>query len=404
MANLLWGKVYYKNKLAGYLNEETSGVISFTYDAQYLKDDGLPISFNMPLREEAYLSTIPSELPAFFDNLVSEGWLEKAQSALLGRRVVSRFELLLAFGYDCIGAVSVLDPSPAPISGSMANLDDPKELAVITNRASLSGVQPKLSVVRENGKFRASRINELSTHIAKFASQGHPDLVENEYLTTCAFKALLPEDKVTMLTIDTVEGINEQALIIKRFDRNNGERIHFEEFNQLLGYQSNHKYYGCYKDMSKFILNSNACIPLQNFIMFKRILSGLIVGNTDMHLKNFAMFHEGGKLVLTPSYDQVASSLYHYKTPALGIKGASNLDIRKLKPSNIINLGKEFNLPLQAIKVACDSLGENLESAKQSIVDAEFGAMTMKNKLVQQMEKRWKVIFASIGQVLLKKQ
>ncbi len=59
-----------------------------------------------------------------------------------------------------------------------------------------------------------------------------------------------------------------------------------------------------------------------------------------MHFKNFAMLHTKQGLRFTPSYDQVAASLYKYKTVALSIAGASNLPISNLKPANIIRLGE----------------------------------------------------------------
>jgi serine/threonine-protein kinase HipA len=55
-------------------------------------------------------------LHPFFDNLVVEGWLETAQMRLLGKHQVNRFELLLAFGQDLAGAVSVIDQEPAHLS------------------------------------------------------------------------------------------------------------------------------------------------------------------------------------------------------------------------------------------------------------------------------------------------
>ena len=36
MAELLWGKVYFADQFAGYLREEPSGAISFTYVDAYL--------------------------------------------------------------------------------------------------------------------------------------------------------------------------------------------------------------------------------------------------------------------------------------------------------------------------------------------------------------------------------
>lgn len=401
MAKLLWGNVYYKNVLAGFLSEEINQQISFVYNDNYLNSANPPISYTLPLQVGPHINV---GLHPFFDNLVAEGWLEHAQTRLLGKRIVSRFELLLTFGYDCAGAVSILDPDPVGLSQAMLDMQDPKDIAILNNRASLSGVQPKLTIIEENGKFIPSKINELSTHIAKFPSQGHADLVINEYLTTLAFKKLLPKDNVVDLWIGEVKGFDEPALIIKRFDRSNGERIHFEEFNQLLGKMSTDKYNASHKDMADFLANTKGCLPAEAYSLYGRILAGFLLGNTDMHLKNFALFSTNVGMRLTPSYDQVSASLYDYKTLALSLGGVNNLAIGDLKTKHIITLGEEFSLPKGAINMLVKQLGKNKEAAKQAIFEAKINQVKLKDQLINMIEKRWNGTFALIGQHLLKKQ
>ena len=137
MASLLWGKVFFQDHFAGYLREEMTGDFSFTYDESYLKEKFPSLSYTLPLQQEPHISY--ARLHPFFDNLVAEGWLEKAQTRILGQRKMTRFGLLLAFGRDCIGAVSIIDPEPVKFS-----LPDPRDVlerAVSMGRASLSGAR-----------------------------------------------------------------------------------------------------------------------------------------------------------------------------------------------------------------------------------------------------------------------
>jgi len=402
MATLLLGKVFYhtdKEYFAGYLREEPGDRTSFTYDEGYLNAKLPPIAHSLPLRPEPF--TNQAGLLPFFDNLVAEGWLEKAQVRFLGKREASRFELLLAFGHDCAGAVSIIDPQPAHLAEVLANIEDPKEMAVLTGRASLSGVQPKLALIEREGKLYPARMGETSTHIAKFPSRTHDDLVINEYYTMRAYNALLPTDSVAHVWIGEVEGISEKALIIKRFDRDpEGKRIHFEEFNQLLGHPSRDKYEGAYKDMADFMWNTKNCLPVEVFRLYLRILAGLLLGNTDMHFKNFAMLHTNEGLRLAPSYDQVASTVYPYNDVALAIGGSSNLSIRDLKPRNIITLGEEFRLNHATIKMAYDHLLKSKDIAKQTLSAASYIKSILKKQLIETMEKRWNGTFALIGRSL----
>lgn len=402
MARLLWGNVYYEDTFAGFLREEPGDRTSFTYDESHLEAGLLPVSHTLPLRPEPFIGQ--SGLLPFFDNLVAEGWLEEAQTRLIGKRQASRFELLLAFGQDCAGAVSVVDPEAPEVSRSLIDMDDPKELAVMAGRASLSGIQPKLTLIKEGGKLRPARIGEVSTHIAKFPSSRHADLVANEYLTTLAYKALLPEDNVVDLSVSHIDGFDEAALIVPRFDRGaSGSRIHFEEFNQLLNLPSKAKYDGAYKDMADFLQETSGCIPAETYRLYQRVLTGFLIGNTDMHLKNFAMSHTPNGLRLTPSYDQVAAVLYGYRSLALKTCGSANMPAGNLKARHIVMLGVEFGLSKPAIEMACQQLEKNIEAVQAAVNAASVGNDVLKKQITDIVRKRWNGTFSLIGKALSKK-
>ncbi|PVZ70504.1 HipA N-terminal domain-containing protein [Pelagibaculum spongiae] len=95
--------VYYRGVLAGTLTKLDTG-FSFQYDSRYLIS-GTPIAFCYPLQKEPFLN---AQLPAFFDNLVSEGWMRKLQSITQKIDENDRFGLLIKNGRDLVGAVTVL--------------------------------------------------------------------------------------------------------------------------------------------------------------------------------------------------------------------------------------------------------------------------------------------------------
>jgi serine/threonine-protein kinase HipA len=401
MANLLWGNIYYKDHFAGILRQEPGDRTSFTYHESYLSSGQPSIAHTLPLQTEPFLSE--SGLPPFFDNLAAEGWLEEAQTRLLAKRRASRFELLLAFGQDCAGAVSVIDPDPQ--ERGTIKPDNPLDMAVMAGRSSLSGIQPKLALIEQKGIFRPVRAKELSTHIGKFPSPRHDDLTANEYLTTMVLKTLLPDDSIIDLHMGRIEGFTDQVLIITRFDRTpDGQRIHFEEFNQLLGYPSEAKYGGSHKSMADFIRETPGCLPAETFRLYLRILAGLLLGNTDMHLKNFAMFHTAAGLRLTPAYDALSAALYGYKTIALSIGGAANIPIGSLKPQTLIRLGQEFGLSADAMAMAAGQLERRMQAAREAIGKSKIGSKSLKDELLSHMEKRWNGTFALIGKALSKKR
>ncbi len=402
MAANLWGNIYYRDHFAGTLSQDAAHRCTFIYDPEYLSSAQPAISFTLPLQEAPH--TYDGGLHPFFDNLCAEGWLKNAQKRALGIKNDDRFSLLLAFGKDLAGAVSIIDPKP--IRKVNIDLDDPEAYAALTARASLSGIQPKIGAIKSGRSFRAVGANELSTYIAKLPSGTLPDIIDIEYATTMATKALLKEDKIAEMSIASIPEVADRALLIKRFDRtNDGSRLHFEEFNQLLGHASDAKYDGCYENMANFISENNQiCLEAELDTLFRRIMACIITGNTDAHLKNFAMMHTTDGLRLSPAYDLVASSYYpEFKDLALGIDNAQGNPIGQLKAKHIARLGHLFGLPNRAIMLACDDLSKRLDKAHEAIERAQLEIPLIKHRLHKIMEKRWNGTFASIGNYLSKK-
>jgi serine/threonine-protein kinase HipA len=405
MAAALWGKVYYNTTYAGELRQEPGGRCVFTYDPTYLAAGNPAIAFTLPSQAAPHISE--PGLHPFFDNLVAEGWLRNAQARALKADPNNRIALLLAFGHDCAGAVSVIDP--APVANPAFDVGDPLAVAALASRASLSGIQPKILAVKDGRNYRPSRRDETSTYIAKLPSGALRDIVENEYLTTMACRTLLPDDQVVSPTIETLEGIKERALLVPRFDRlPSGAKRHFEEFNQLLGKRSgDDKYHASYDDMARFILQTPGCTPVDAWRLYRRILVCVLTGNTDAHLKNFAMFHTPDGLRLTPAYDLVAAGLYpEYRQLALAIGNAANLTLEGLKPKHLVGLSQAFGLDASVLTTALELLDRNRKAAEKAVTEAatRIGEQALGQKLLGLMERRWNGSFKSIGQFLSKKR
>jgi serine/threonine-protein kinase HipA len=341
-------------------------------------------------------------LHPFFDNLVAEGWLQDAQSRALGIDRNNRLELLLAFGADCAGAVFVIDIERSPVR---IDPDVPEIAAAVLSKASLSGVQPKLFVTKEQGGFRPARPGELSTFIAKLPSQTLPNLIELEWLTTKATKALLVRNPVVELEIGEIPGVADTALMIKRFDRNEEERLHFEEFNTLLHKRQEEKYDGGYEQMGRFIQSTSTCIPAEAERLYRRILACFLFGNTDAHLKNFAMMHQEGGLRLSPSYDLVASAIYkQYNTLALSVNGAENLRISDLMPKHLVGLASGFGLSEEVVMLAVEDFEKRRQAVTKAIEDDQISSAPLKSDFLELMEKRWNGTFGLVGTMLSKKR
>ena len=109
------------------------------------------------------------------------------------------------------------------------------------------------------------------------------------------------------------------------------------------------------------------------------------------------MFNQNNDFRLTPSYDQVAVSIYpDYRETALYIGSPPYLRLENLNAKKIIELGKEFQLSRDIIYLAYQQLAKNKEKALTILEELEFGSRVLKNKILQATKKRWNRIFKSL--------
>lgn len=375
------------------------GEFLFQYHPSYLANKHYPaIADGLPKQEAPFVSV--GHMHPFFDNLPAEGWFGKAQGAALGEGVIvsrpfdahdthmdneplaSRYHRFMMFGRDYPGAVWVtyerLDPKVAEMS-HQATIE-----AALQSRSSISGMQPKLLGVEEEGVLRPANYWETSTHIVKLppvAGTHMPQLMEYEYMSIVATRALRPADKVVNAKLTDLHlrnGATEAVLSIKRFDRTeDGFKRHFEEINQLLGRQNNERYQGAYADIAKVVSDKVGHEGVKQF--YGRLLCQFLLGNTDNHLKNFALLHErrGDKWELAPDYDLAPTANYQrsklalYATPHRTREGGEIVDSQELytdlNPKTLVRMGQDFGLDLTEIKMIADGIISNIPAAKEAV-------------------------------------
>lgn len=293
----------------GTLSRSDSHDYDFDYDPLYLAQGGHELCVTMPALPSTYTS---KGLHPFFKNTISEGWLEEVQKTFAGGQIspeTQLADLIAYYGKNCIGGLSFtlrqhFSPEPRDILSDF-------ESKIANKKAMLPGAHPKALVTQDaDGAFHIANNDERSTHIAKLprSEKLFQSMLNNEFLTTQIVAALLPEDKVCDLSIVRLEEIDQDALLIKRFDRTpEGNKMPFYEFNQLLGKDPEEKYDGSYRQMADYIAQHARsygnggllCDTKDLRILFRRIAVAILVGNTDAHLKNFALFKTSGLRPIT---------------------------------------------------------------------------------------------------------
>jgi serine/threonine-protein kinase HipA len=155
---------------------------------------------------------------------------------------------------------------------------------------TVPGVQPKLSLgwikkELENGhEGRLTIVDALEgNYILKPQNALYPQMPENEHLSM-KLAALFKIDIVPVNMIRLASG--ELCYITRRIDRNpDGSKNHMIDFLQILELED--KYKGTMETLGKTIGELSANTLLDKLRFFELTVFNYIIGNNDMHLKNF---------------------------------------------------------------------------------------------------------------------
>ncbi len=159
--------------------------------------------------------------------------------------------------------------------------------------SSLGGARPKANILD----------NDKSLWIAKFPSK--TDTVDKAAWEFLAYKlAINAGINMAPCRIEKIMG-KHNTFFTKRFDRENGERIHFASAMTMTGNNEDtiRDNPASYLDIAEFISNQGANVEENLHQLWRRIVFNIAISNTDDHLRNhgFILTKEGW--ILSPAYD-----------------------------------------------------------------------------------------------------
>lgn len=195
------------------------------------------------------------------------------------------------------------------------SLDELDTLAaqVIQSQTTLTGVQAKLSLHldRHDGSKRLTTVGLWGDYIFKPQTQSYKTLPENEDLTM--HLAEIAKIKVVPHTLIRLKD-GTLGYLTKRIDRSaDGDKIPMEDMCQLTERQTEYKYKSSYEQIAKVIAKYSYAPLLDLTDFYEQVFFCWLVGNNDMHLKNFSLYALKGKWGLTPAYDLLNVTLVNPK-------------------------------------------------------------------------------------------
>jgi serine/threonine-protein kinase HipA len=177
----------------------------------------------------------------------------------------------------------------------------------LAGKISIQGIQPKFSVqlAVQEGIFKI--VETGGTFIVKPQTTLYPELPENEDLTMHLAKLAGIQVPWHGLIFSEDKSL---SYVIKRFDRiGKSGKLAQEDFAQLIGASRITKYEASMEKVAE-ILDICTFPTLEKIKLFQRTIFSFLVGNEDMHLKNFSLQTEiSGKIQLSPVYDLLNSTI-----------------------------------------------------------------------------------------------
>lgn len=262
-----------------------------------------------------------TRLLPYFSNLLPEGALRSRLARQLGLKPERELPLLRHLGADLPGATVVRPrgeaaPAPAPVEEA----PQPEPSRPHPLRFSLAGVQMKLSAqASPEGRLTLPASGIGGDWIVKIPDARFPAIAENE-LWAMQFAARLGMDVPDCRTVDSGdiggytpapgEGAGP-AFAIRRFDRTaGGGRVHMEDFAQVFAATPDEKYSKASYGGIAAVLWQEAGEPaLVEFT--RRLVYSALIGNGDMHLKNWSVLYPDGRHAqLAPAYDLLSTLPY----------------------------------------------------------------------------------------------
>lgn len=301
----------------------------FAFNDDYIESSDRPI-LGLGFKDQAgelitEFRSYKTQVMPFFSNLLPEGRMRTYLAERAGVDPVREFFLLWALGTDLPGAITVTpaDGEEWP-PGSAGDPEDEgaqdRENEEGALRFSLAGVQIKFSAIDQADGGLTIPVDGLGgSWIIKLPSASFGGVPENEFSMMALARMVgidVPEIKlVDVQKIENlpkgIERLGSQAFAIERFDRlSDGSTVHIEDFAQIFGVYPADKYgKASMRNIAEVIAVEGEDADISEFI--RRLTFNTLIGNADMHLKNWSMIYpDRRRAAIAPAYDFVSTIAY----------------------------------------------------------------------------------------------
>ena len=265
-----------------------------------------------------------------------------------------------------------------------------REAAIRADKMSIQGVQPKLSAKLNVRDEVFDIVDRGGEYILKPQNNFYPELPENESLTM-KLAELIGVDVPLSGMIYSSDG--KFTYFIKRFDRyGRNKKLSLEDFAQLAGKSRETKYDYSMEKLITLIDTFCTFPAIEKVKLFRLSIFNFLIGNEDMHLKNFSLITRDNKVELSPAYDLLNTTIVVPKSQeeiALPLAGKK----RNLSTKILIDYFAKERLKLNQTIISQVFNKINTERNNwEKLINISFLSNEMKEKYFELMKKRKAVV------------
>lgn len=325
--------------------DERYEVVRFEYDTRFVGRGLEPSPLMMPVREGRIYSfgdldketfkglpgMLADSLPDTYGRALLDKWL-----ALTGRTSSNPIETLCFLGKRCMGAlefepamdiaydknakfeidslVNVASEALSQKSSFGVNLNDDKKAAIaeILRLGTSAGGQRAKAIIAYNkatGEVRSGQVEApegFDYYLIKLdgvsATAGFKETGNHGRLEYSFYK-LAKACGIDMTECSLIEENGRAHFLTKRFDRENGKKIHMQTLCGIAHFD--YRLHRAYSYEQAFNVMRALRLPYSEAQeMFRRMAFNVVVRNQDDHTKNISfLMDESGKWKLSPAYD-----------------------------------------------------------------------------------------------------
>lgn len=257
----------------------------------------------------------------------------------------------------------------------------------IASKLSIQGVQPKLSALLNIKAEEFEIVEKKGRFILKPPHHLYEEVPQNEDVTM----RLAAEVGIEVPLHGMIYNIDGSlTYFIKRFDRESrNKKVGVEDFSQLSQISRDKKYDSSMEKVVDIIEKYCTFPAIEKLKLFRLTLFNFLIGNEDMHLKNFSLIKQDN-IELSPAYDLLNTTILMSKPKeevALPIRGKKS----NLKKADLIEyFGKE------RLAIPEDLLAKELLLFEQALpkweelLEISFLSEKMRNNYRMLIQNRWK--------------